>query len=272
LILIFVACMLASVRVMTPADALALPRPRADARIAYGADPIQFGDLRLPRGEGPFPLGVLIHGGCWAVEIDLGHLSLGAKALAEAGIASWSIEYSRVGDPRGGWPGTFSDVALGFGHAAELARTYPLDLGRLVVVGHSAGGHLGLWLAARPPQGGLLHPRAVLGLAAITDLALAAERGACRGFVPGLRTGAPLADTSPLHMERPQWPVRLITAEHDRIVPEEQTTAYLDAAASGASHRAIAGAGHFELITPGTSAWPIVLEEVRSAIGGGERG
>jgi hypothetical protein len=136
-------------KVMTASDALNLPRPVPDRRLAYGGGPLQFGELRLPDGDGPHPVAIVIHGGCWLAEYDLGYMSGLADALTDAGIATWSIEYRRVGDDGGGWPGTFQDVADAADFLVEIAPGCNLDLDRVAAVGHSAGGHLALWLAGR---------------------------------------------------------------------------------------------------------------------------
>src|SRR6266850_4467488 len=140
-----------------PLDLANAPVPAAARRIAYGGDPLQFGELRVPTTKGPHPVAIVVHGGCWvaklgnmderAVAID--NIRPVAAALTDAGIATWNIEYRRLGNAGGGWPGTFHDV----GHAADfvrtLARDHQLDLTRVITIGHSAGGHLALWLAAR---------------------------------------------------------------------------------------------------------------------------
>ena len=121
----------------------------ADHRITYGDDPSQFGDLFLPQGDGPHPVLFLLHGGCWRAPYGLEPVGQMARTLADAGLAVWSLEYRRLGNG-GGWPHTFLDVAHGADLLRELATTYPLDLTQVVVAGHSAGGHLALWSAARP--------------------------------------------------------------------------------------------------------------------------
>lgn len=134
---------------LTFEDIQKLPTPPADHRIAYGTDPLQFGDLRLPHGKGPYPVVVVIHGGCWYSEYDLKHVASFSAALTRLGVATWSLEYRRIGNSGGGWPGTFQDVAHGTDYLRVLARTYSLDLKRVIVAGHSAGGASALWLAAR---------------------------------------------------------------------------------------------------------------------------
>src|SRR5579859_3765042 len=109
---------------------LTTPAPPADRRLAYGDHPRQFGDLRLPRGAGLHPVAVVLHGGFWRATYDLEHIGHLCAALAAAGVVTWSLEYRRIGDDGGGWPGTFHDVARGADRLRELARDYPLDLQR----------------------------------------------------------------------------------------------------------------------------------------------
>jgi alpha/beta superfamily hydrolase len=121
------------------------------ATIAYGNGPLQMADLRVPAGEGPFPVAVIMHGGCFKASVDnrRGIAAL-ADALGQKGFATWNIEYRRVGDPGGGWPGTFQDVAHAVDKLAEVAPRYRLDLDRVTIVGHSAGAFFALWAASRP--------------------------------------------------------------------------------------------------------------------------
>ncbi|MGH8590115.1 MAG: alpha/beta hydrolase, partial [Gammaproteobacteria bacterium] len=123
--------------------------PRPPLTTGFGSDPIQFADLRLPKGKGPFPIAIVIHGGCWMKFADLQNTAPLSDALRHAGIATWNIEYHRVDNTGGGWPGTFNDVAAAADHVKTIAKTYELDLTQVIVIGHSAGGHLALWLAAR---------------------------------------------------------------------------------------------------------------------------
>jgi acetyl esterase/lipase len=117
---------------------------------AYGPAALQFGHLRLPAGPGPHPVAVLVHGGCWSAGFeDLSGMAPVADALTEKGFATWNLAYRRLGDLGGGWPGTFEDIAAGLDHLRILGDDHPLDLSRVVVVGHSSGAHLALWAAAR---------------------------------------------------------------------------------------------------------------------------
>ncbi len=121
------------------------------ATVAYGPDPLQVADLRLPAGPGPFPVAIVVHGGCWRASVDnRAGIAAFADALGKRGFATWNIEYRRVGDQGGGWPGTFQDVAAAVDKLAEVAAKHRLDMSRVVIVGHSAGAHLALWAASRP--------------------------------------------------------------------------------------------------------------------------
>src|SRR5687767_1011955 len=137
-------------RLMTPQDLTSVPSRAPDRRVAYGDDSSQYGELRVPGGSGPHPVAVLIHGGCfkaaYATTRDLAPMG---DALRDAGFATWNVVYPRVGQPGGGSPGTYLDVGRAVDHLRSLAREYPLDLSRVVILGHSAGGHLAMWSAAR---------------------------------------------------------------------------------------------------------------------------
>src|SRR5581483_11524164 len=164
-------------------EILELPPPPSDLRLNYDSLPLQFGDLRLPTTPPPHPLAILVHGGFWRARYDLEHLGHLAAALTAEGIATWSIEYRRIGDKGGGRPGMFHDVAAGADHARVLAPVYGLDLNRVITLGHSAGGHLAFWLAGRSriPSADPLHnatPLALCGaiaLGGVVDLRLAWE-------------------------------------------------------------------------------------------------
>ena len=136
---------------MSPQDLQALPAEVPDHRVHYGKDSSQYGELRLPKGKGPHPVVVLIHGGCfkaaYATPRDLAPMG---DALKVDGIATWNIEYRRLGQPGGGWPGTYLDAGHAVDELRGLAGRHSLDLGRVVLLGHSAGGHLAMWAAARP--------------------------------------------------------------------------------------------------------------------------
>lgn len=267
---------------MTTREALGLPRPAPDHRLGYGPDALNFGELRLPDGAGPFPVVMVIHGGCWLAEYDLGYISALADRLTRAGFATWSIEYRRVGDPGGGWPGTLADVASAADALRELAVDHPLDIRRVAALGHSAGGHLALWLGARPgldpsdPLRGAdpLRLRGVVALAGITDLAAFASPDGCGSAVPGLLDGEPtdhpehLARTSPIAMPSSGIPEVLVIGSRDPIVPRSQAERYAASRPEGAVEVVEAeGAGHFELVDPNRDTWESVHRAVLAVLG-----
>ena len=253
-----------------------LAQPKASLRIPYGTGPSQFGELWLPQGAGPPPTLVMIHGGCWLASVaDLGLMNLASQDLARRGIAVWNIEYRRVDQPGGGYPGTFQDVAAAVDHLRVLAPTHGLKLDRLVAAGHSAGGHLALWAAARerlpaaksPGADGPLPISAVVSLGGLADLeALQAPGSQGCGPEPiASLVGKPsasrpdvFADTSPVPLLPFGARQVSVHGELDRIAPVAVGRAYTDKAkAKGANAelRVKTGAGHFELIAPGTPAW-----------------
>src|SRR5579864_48582 len=147
-------------------EILDLPAPPADVRLPYGTDQFQFGDLRLPQSAGPHPVAIVVHGGFWRAQYGLEYAGHLCAALAHAGIATWNLEYRRIGNPGGAWPNTFLDVAQGADYLRVLAEKYPLDLKRVITAGHSAGGHLAVWLAARHriPAGDPLAPSDLIAI------------------------------------------------------------------------------------------------------------
>ncbi len=281
-LLLVIAVRLGCAQELTFRDIEKLPVPAADYRVAYGSDPLQFGELRLPKGKGPHPVAVIIHGGCWLSEYDLKHVGSFAAALTDAGFATWTLEYRRIGDAGGGWPGTFEDVARGTDYLRVLRRTHPLDLKRVVAVGHSAGGQLALWLATRqglPKDSPLYAPqplplRGIVSLAGITDMK--AFRPTCGDAVTKLLGGPPeefperYRQTSPVELLPVGVPRWLIHGARDPIVPPEQSRRYKAAAdakeAGGVKLTVLDDAGHFELVSPLSTAWPAVREAVQAAL------
>jgi acetyl esterase/lipase len=261
--------------------------PPADHRIAYGAHPLQCGELRLPAGSDRVPVVVFIHGGCWRAQYDLAHVASAAAALTADGYATWTIEYRRLGDAGGGWPGTFDDVALAVDHVRSLAAQFPrLDTTCVVIMGHSAGGQLALWAASRtvtdassplqqaaPP----LTVAGVVSLAGITDLAqYGATSSGCNAAVTPLMGGDPSTvpdryrAVSPVERLPLRMPVRLVHGDRDAIVPLAQSRDFdaRNRAAGGASEVfVVAGAGHFDLVAPRAEAWATVLRALH-ALGG----
>jgi len=263
------------------------PVPPADHRVAYGADSLQFGELRLPAtGNARVPVIVLIHGGCWRSAYDLRHVSHAAAAITSTGVATWTIEYRRLDDAGGGWPGTFDDVARAVDHVRTLAGRFPIDTMRVILVGHSAGGQLALWAATRrasdrdgspAPSADPLRSTGVVSLAGITDLATyGASPGSCNASVKPLLGGAPAeyperyAAVSPISRVPLGTRVRLVHGGADPIVPVSQSESFVDLArAAGDTSVAleiVPGAGHFDLVAPQAEAWAAVIRAVRSLV------
>jgi acetyl esterase/lipase len=252
----------------TWADVQALPAPPPGLRIAYGRGPKQFGELRVPAGRGPHPVAILLHGGCWQSEYTLDYMKPLAARLAQDGIATWNVEYRGIGDAGGGWPGTFQDVVASAATLQSLATSQRLDPSRVVVVGHSAGGHLALWLAAkrRPAvpgaKRGAAGPalRGVVALAGIADLRdYAAAAGSCNQSVVPLLGGTALAvpgryaATSPAELLPIGVPMRLILGSADPIVTqghEERFATASRAAGDRVDLSLVPGEGHFDLVLP----------------------
>ena len=216
------------------------PPPPADARLAYGPEPLQFGDLRRAGGCG---LVVVLHGGAWKATYNLVHLGHLCVLLRDAGISTFNVEYRRVGDPGGGWPGSLDDVLL----AVEYARGQGE---RPLLVGHSAGGHLALLAATR-----LRLP--VVALAPVSDPATWAN-DAVRSFFGG----EPRAEGSPLAQLPLDAPCVLVHGTRDDEVPFEQSARYADAAGADVELTTLEGAGHFEPIDPQSPESHVVLQAV----------
>jgi len=263
----------------------ATPRPSPGVperlTVAYGQNRHQKGDLHLPAGTARgLPVVVVVHGGFWRAGYgyDLGTPL--ATDLANAGYAAWNVEYRRVGGG-GGWPTTFSDLAAAVDALAAAVQERAggrLDLDRVVAVGHSAGGHLAVWAAARrglPPDAPGAAPRVRLrgavSQAGVVDLAAAAREGLGGGAAQALLGGGPgavperYAVASPYERLPLGVPVALVHGEADDIVPIGQSERY----AAEARRRGDAvelvrlpGTGHFELIDPATEAWRACRREV----------
>lgn len=249
------------------------PQAKPDARIAYGPAPAQVVELFLPKGKGPYPVVVLIHGGCFLAEYQgLPQTSGMAADLAARGYAVWNVEYRKLGEEGAGYPGTFLDVADAVDRLRMEAPKYGLDARRVVAVGHSAGGHLGLWAASRarlPKDSDLwrakpLKIRAVVSLGGIGDLKPHAGvfAGACGPTISQVAPPRTYAVTSPGDLLPTGVAVTMIHGEFDHVMPPDTGEAYA-AKARAAGDRAeaieIKGVGHFDPVIPATDAWKMVV-------------
>lgn len=250
--------------------------------VHYGEHPDQIANLHLPaRDGGPWPAIVLIHGGYWRERFDRTTLTPIACDLAASGYLAWNIEYRRVGQEGGGWPGTFDDVAAA---ADRLVDVPAADVSSAVVVGHSAGGHLALWLAARfrlpagaPGSLPRFRPRGVVSIAGVADLARGYEAnlgdGACSDLlgggldeVPERYSMASPAALLPLGVRQ-----LAVHGDQDVSVPIDQSRAYVaDARSAGDEIELVevAGADHFDVIDTQHVAWAAVVERLPELFGG----
>jgi acetyl esterase/lipase len=274
----------------TPDDLLKLPVPNA-TRIAYGASALEFGELRVPAGRGPHPVVIIVHGGCWvaklgklddrAVALDL--VRPIAADLTAKGFATWNIEYRRLGNEGGGWPGTFQDIAAGADHLRKIAATNQLDLTRVVAIGHSAGGHFALWLAARSklPKSSELYVKDPLRIKGVVDLdgpgdlkaTLPIQQSVCGAPVITQLMGGSPEDRSERYREGS--PIEMLPLG----VPQEifagrmfaaQVQVYVETAkraGDSANATVAAQAGHFVFIDPESGTWPRVIKAIRALSG-----
>lgn len=269
-------------------DLLDRPRPKADVRIPYGPDPLQFVDLWLPGGKAPHPVVLMVHGGCWQTDIaDASIMNYIADDLRTRGIAVWNIEYRGVDRAGGGYPGTFLDVAAAADALGKDGHRYHLSTGRVVALGHSAGGHFALWLAARGRIGhasALYKARplpiaAVIGIGSLPDLEAAqvppgdtCDAEPVRKLIGTATPERPdlYSDTSPAAMLPFATPQIFVNATRDRIAPPAFAEGYAaKAKAHGIEVRRVTvpDEGHVELIAPGTASWAAELSEIERALG-----
>ena len=244
-------------------------------QIAYGDHPDQVGNLHLPVGGGPWPTVVLIHGGFWKWGWDRTLMTPLAHDLARRGFAVWNIEYRRVGQEGGGWPGTLEDVAEA---ADALAAIEAVDTSRIVTVGHSAGGQLAVWLAARhrlpegvPGASPQIQPCAAISQAGVVDLVRGDEddlgSGACAGFLGGSAGDVPerYAVASPASLLPLGLPVLLVHGGRDVDVPPSQSRTYARAARLAGDPVELVEleeADHFDVIEPEHEAWTLAMAQL----------
>ena len=260
-------------------DILERELPDIGQRIAYGSELRQFGELRMPAGKGPHPVVIGIHGGYWRSLYDLAHFGHVCSALTAAGFATWNIEYRRTGEPGGGWPGTFQDVGMAADYLRILAPQYDLDLNHTLAVGHSAGGHLALWLAGRhkiATESLIYSPNPLtlagaIALAGVVDLRRAWSLGLSNGATGLLLGGSPTdyperyATGSPYDLLPLGIRQFLFHGTADSDVPLELSERYVrraTAKSDSATLLTLPDIGHFELIDPTSTAWPTVFSVI----------
>lgn len=261
-----------------PTDLLDRAIPPAGRIVRYGPGAAQFGDLRLPEGPGPHPLAIVVHGGAWRSVATLDRTAHLCVALTRDGIATWNIEYRRLGSTGGGWPMTLTDVADAMDAVVDLARLHPIDLAQTAVLGHSSGGALALWLAgrARVPAGSDVgRPPAfrlcgAVSLSGLLDLARASELGLRDAFenrvsVHDFLGGPPsvfpgrYAATSPAQLVPLGIPQLIIHGATDDRVPHEIARRYVAAArAAGDDAKLLtfADIDHYDAIDPQSEVYP----------------
>ena len=243
--------------------------PHADSRLRYGNDEHQFGDLRLPKGAGSFPAAMFVHGGFWRARYDLTHAGFLCSALTRAGFVTWNIEYRRVGNSGGGWPGSFEDVTAGYQFLRQLAGRYPIDTSRIVILGHSAGGQLALALAAHHNS-----MRAVVSLAGLLDLRRAWDLHLSNNAVVEFLGGDPQRVPEHYHEASPaeldiHCKQLVIHGTEDDIVPVQMSRDY--AKRKIQNHETVSlveipKIGHFEIVDPDSKIWPQVEKAVLALV------
>ncbi len=250
-----------------------LPAVAPDATFNYGTDENQYVDLYLPQGAGLHPVVVLVHGGCWRALYGAKPLGGICRALTAAGVAVWNVDYRRNGNG-GGYPQTLLDVAQAADLLSQVAGEYKLDMQRVITMGHSAGGQLALWLAARPrlnPTSRVYMPnpllvKGVVCLAGIIDLVNAVAQNLCKDDLPLIMGGLPgdvpdhYRDASPMALL--PLGVRQIHVVGDAdtgiLANVEPYIAAAESAGDNIQLIIVPDAGHFELVVAGTEAWKTV--------------
>ena len=248
-------------------------------KVYYGEHPSQFGVLRLPENPEPHPVIVLIHGGFWQAKYNLDENNPIADDLTKRGFATWNIEYRRVGEERGLWTETFNDVIDAINYLSNIKESYLLDLSNVTVIGHSAGGHLALWLGSKNEvrnNDGIFNElfvsiRKVISLAGVTDLMKMweiHEQKGMKSHVANLLGGPPAEFyeryklTSPVELLPIKIKQVLLHGELDSHVPVELSKEYfLKAVEKDCDIELfiLRDIEHFKIIEPNSSAWTSVI-------------
>lgn len=241
-----------------------------DARLKYGPDQNQFGDLRLPKSKGPYPLLMNIHGGFWRAKYDLQHASHLCTALTSSGIATFNLEYRRVGNPDGGWPGTFEDVTNGLKYIRQHAAEHGIDAKRVLVMGHSAGGQLALCVAHR-----VFDLLGAVSLAGVLDLQRAYDLHLSKDAVVEFLGGTPQQvpehyhEASPMDIAIPKVRQLIVSGDKDEVVPSDFSRDYARRKKSHGEHvdvLELQGVGHFDVIDPQSTVWEKISQAIQKLI------
>jgi acetyl esterase/lipase len=264
-------------------------------RIPYGSGTLQFGELRVPDGAGSHPVAILVHGGCWSAKLgqlpeaatSLDLLRPLAVALAQNGIATWNVEYRRLGNDGGGWPGTYEDLAHATDFIRQLSPKHHLDLQRVVLVGHSSGGHLALWLAARHklPADSALYAASPLRVAGVVDIdgpadlegIIGIERKVCGAPVVEQLLGGTPTELPGRYRQASATALLPIATKQELLIGDKLDNEWIETIKSYATTARNAGdpvtvtmlqnAGHFDGLNPKAPAWETVLASIRSIVG-----
>ncbi len=287
---------------LDPRDVLTRPAPPPDHVLRYGPGPAHVVDVRLPPGLGlrdaarPPVLVLLLHGGFWRAAYDRTHLGPLSAALAAENFVVCTPEFRRTGQPGGGWPGTFDDVAAAVDRLPGLVRSVlpgAAGPGRVILAGHSAGGHLALWSAGRhrlgadspwhgvPGRAGAdgvsgssgADVAGVVALAPVSDLAACYRAGLDDDAAGALLGGGPeeqpdrYAAADPARLVPLGVPVRIVHDTADDRVPFAMSRSFAELARTAGDVvelDVLAGGGHFGVIDPLSGAWPVVLAAFRA--------
>jgi len=257
---------------MSSEEILTIPAPPADVRLAYGGDKNQFADLRLPKKPGKNPVAVMIHGGFWRAQYDLLHAGHLCAALTNVGISTVNLEYRRVGNAGGGWPGSFQDVVAALRWLQQIGQKYSFDLARVIVMGHSAGGQLALVAVAQTFPFKL---RGALALAPVADLRMAYDLHLSDDAVVEFLGGTPAQvpehyrEASPTDLKI-GIAQRIVHCEQDEIVPAEMSRKYFELKKRQKENIALIEprmGGHFDVIDPRSRVWSEVKDAALELIG-----
>jgi len=274
-------------RLMTWDDLTSRPRREPTHTIKWGAGATDVADLWLPDGAGPHPVVLMVHGGCWQKSIaDHTLMNWAAEDLRKQGLAVWNIEYRGVDEPGGGYPGTFLDVAHAADALRDQATKYNVKTDKIAAFGHSAGGHLALWLAARPKlpasspmrMDNPLKITSVVNSGGLADLKASARvtDPNCLARIMDKLTGGldpnrsnVFSDTSPVEMLPLGVRQVSVNGHRDQIAPPvlgEDYTRKAKATGDNAEVVVVLNTAHVELVSPGTEAFRIETEKLKEML------